>query len=439
MAIELFYQRMADILKEEYPQFEKALEQHESKGFYLNTLKSDILEHLDHARIRPHEFIANGYRYDHLDYFLGKHPYFDLGLYYIQDPAAMIVANTVAIQADDYVLDMCGAPGGKSCKIAMELSGDGLLVANDISPLRARILSGNIERMGITNTIVTNGDPVNFTRDLSGFFDKVFLDAPCSGEGMFRKTDKAIETWSPEKVAECAAIQRKLLDSAFELLKPDGLLVYSTCTYSLEENEDQVRYMLENYPMELVPVKLHPGMTSGIFLEGTVRMYPHKYQGEGQFIAILKKIEGKKTKAEPLKDNVAKAQRELVSQFYKENLNIPTPKQLFNSNGHIYAIQPNFVRLSNFKILRNGLHLGECKKNRFEPSHSLARTLTKDQVRRFVDFPVDSKEFTDYLAGLTLPAVGNRGYGVIFGDGYPLSFYKESDMIKNLYPKGLRR
>ncbi len=439
MAIELFYQRMADILQEEYPQFEKALEQQDSKGFYLNTLKSDILFHLDKTKITAHEFIENGYRYDHTDYFLGKHPYFDLGLYYIQDPGAMVVASTVAVDKDDYVLDMCGAPGGKSCKIAMSLSNQGLLVANDISPLRARILSGNIERMGITNTIVTNGDPVNFTKELGGFFDKVFLDAPCSGEGMFRKTDKAIETWSPEKVAECATIQRKLLDSAYELLKEDGLLVYSTCTYSLEENEDQVRYMLEHYPVELVKIDMLPGMSPGIDLEGTVRMYPHKYQGEGQFIAILKKLEGKKAKVQRLNDNVAKDQRELVRMFYKENLNIDVPEHLFNSNGHIYAIQENFIKIPSFKILRSGLYLGECKKNRFEPSHSLARTLTKDQVRRFVDFPVDSKEFADYLSGLTLEPQGKKGYGVIFGDGYPLSFYKESDQIKNLYPKGLRR
>lgn len=439
MAIELFYQRMADLLQEEYPLFEKALEQQESKGFYLNTLKSDILDHLDHNRIKAHEFLVNSYRYNQDHYQPGRHPYFDLGLYYIQDPAAMIVANTVTLNKDDYILDMCGAPGGKSCKIAMELSSQGLLVANDISPLRAKILSGNIERMGITNAIVTNGDPQKFTSDFDGFFDKVFLDAPCSGEGMFRKTDKAIATWSPEKISECVTIQRRLLDRAYALLKKDGLLVYSTCTYSLEENEKQVKYMLENYPVELVKIPMMPGMSSGIDLEGTIRMYPHKYQGEGQFVAVLKKLEEAHDRTKTLGDNITKSQRELIQQFYQANLNLTMPECLFNSNDHIYAINPNFVQIPNFKILRTGLYLGVCKKNRFEPAHSLARTLTKEQVKRFVDLPVDSPEFKNYLAGLTLKAAGQKGYGVIFGDGYPLSFYKESDMIKNLYPKGLRR
>lgn len=430
---------MKQILGDEYPLFQKSLSEDEHKGFYINTLKDDVVAHLDAKLIQPHEFIKDGYRYDFHQYLLGRHPYFDLGLYYIQDPAAMIVANVVDINKDDLILDMCAAPGGKSCAIAMKLDQNGLLVANDISPLRAKILSSNIERMGITNSIVTNSDPLRFPETLNNYFDKIFLDAPCSGEGMFRKTDKAIDTWSLDKVHECAHIQKNLLDKAYALLKKDGILIYSTCTYSLEENEDQVNYMIDRYGMELLEIPLQPGMSPGISSPGTVRMYPHHYQGEGQFIAVLKKTSGEISKTKPLKSNVTKEEAQLVEKFYQENLNLKTPMNLVSSNKHIYAIAPHFPKIDGVKILRTGLYLGECKKNRFEPSMSLARTLVKKEVKRSLDFPHDSKEVQDYMAGLTLPAVGNKGYGVIFVDGYPLSFYKESNMVKNLYPKGLRK
>ncbi len=439
MSLELFHQRMKQILGDEYPLFKKSLSEDEHKGFYINTRKEGVVSHLDSKLIQPHEFIKNGYRYDFHQYQLGKHPYFDLGLYYIQDPAAMIVANVTDINRDDTVLDMCAAPGGKSCAIAMKLDHDGLLVANDISPLRAKILSSNIERMGITNTIVTNSDPLRFPENLNNYFDKIFLDAPCSGEGMFRKTEKAIDTWSLDKVHECAQIQKNLLDKAYTLLKKDGILIYSTCTYSLEENEDQVNYMIDQYGMELIEIPLQPGMSPGIDIPGTVRMYPHHYQGEGQFIAVLKKNSGETARTKPLKININKEEAQLVAKFYQENLNTKVPAHLVSSNKHIYAIAPHFPKIEGVKILRTGLYLGECKKNRFEPSMSLARTLAKSEVKRSLDFPNDSKEVKDYMSGLTLVASGNKGYGVIFVDGYPLSFYKESNMVKNLYPKGLRK
>lgn len=435
----LFLERMKKILGQEYDDFLVALQQEPIKGFYLNPVKKNVEHVLDHQYITKHPYIQDGYYFDYQHYPLGKSPYFHCGLYYIQEPSAMAVANCFDIQKDDYILDMCAAPGGKTCYVASRLGNEGLMIANDINKLRAGILSSNIERFGLKNTIVTNIDPTRF--QFQGFFDKIILDAPCSGEGMFRKDSDAISSWSMNKVKECAYIQRQLIDSAYKMLKKDGLLIYSTCTYSLEENEAQVQYMMDHLHMELIPIDKQEGMSDGINLQGTIRMYPHKTKGEGQFIALLKKKEDTITQKIPLlKPNITREQLKLVQKFYNDNLNIDVPPYLYQSNNHIYAIADHFPDLQKVKILKNGLYLGECKKGRFEPSLSLALTLEKKDVKRYYDISVNSQEVRDYLKGLTLAGQGQKGYGIICVDQYPLSFYKESNnQIKNLYPKGLRR
>lgn len=432
-----FLTRMQNLLKDDYEAFIASLKQEEVKGFYLNPLKQDVLKHLDTKYIQKHPYIKDGYYFDYKNYPLGKSPYFMCGLYYIQEPSAMAVASCIDIQKDDYVLDMCGAPGGKTCYVASRLSNEGLMIANDISKLRATILSSNIERFGLQNTIVTNVDPLKMK--FKSFFDKIILDAPCSGEGMFRKDQEAINTWSMQKVNECAYIQRNLINKAYKMLKKEGILIYSTCTYSLEENEKQVEYMINELGMKLIPIEKQEGMSDG-FVDGTIRMYPFKNKGEGQFIALLQKTtETENSKEKILKPNLNKEQMMLVKKFYDENLNIPVPLYLYQSNNHVYAIQNHFPDLS-LKVLKNGLYLGECKKGRFEPSLSLALTLNKEDVKRSYDYPCNSQEIKDYLSGLTLKGDSEKGYGVIFVDGYPLSFYKESNnQVKNLYPKGLRR
>lgn len=437
----LFLERMKAILKDEYDDFITALDNKPVKGFYTNPLKKDVINHLQQEYIQKHPYIDNGYYFDYEQYRLGKHPYFHCGLYYIQEPSAMAVGNILPVNDDDYILDMCGAPGGKTCQVASKLSKNGLMIANDISHLRAGILAENVERFALTNTIVTNCDPVNLTNTFTGFFDKIILDAPCSGEGMFRKLDQAIDTWSLHKVEECAFIQRKLLDSAYQMLKKDGILIYSTCTYSIEENEANVAYCVEQLQMECLPITKQPGMSKGIDNENVVRLYPHLNHGEGQFIALLQKKEDTKIKkVSSLKANCTNEQKQLVEKFYQENLNIPVPPYLYNSNNHIYAIAPHFPVIQKTRILKNGLYLGECKKNRFEPSLALALTLHKEDVKRYYDFSYQDEEVARYIKGETLVGSNNKGYGVIFVDGYPLSFYKESNnQVKNLYPKGLRR
>ena len=437
--MEQFDARMKSLLKDEYDDFKKALLEKPVKGLYLNRNKKNVERVLDKNYVEHHPIVENGYLYDE-NYHPGRSAYFLAGLYYIQEPSAMLVADALPIEPDDFVLDMCGAPGGKSCEIASRLTGEGVLIANDIEASRARILSENIERFGLDNTIVTNVDPMRFTKQFQEAFDKIVLDAPCSGEGMFRKLEQAIDTWSEEKVLECAHIQKNLLKGAYDMLKQGGMVIYSTCTYSYEENEAMVHYAVDELGFELLPLNKSNGLCPGVDLDEVVRCYPHHYRGEGHFIALLRKPGNSPRKqVRTIKPSVNLADLKVLKAFYQENLNKKVPSYIIENNGHLYAVKKNFPELKGIRVLRNGLYLGEVRKNRFIPSYSLALTLTKEDVKKSSDYPSESEEIKKYIHGETLEGTGKKGFGVIFVDGYPLSFYKESNQVKNLFPKGLRR
>lgn len=437
--MEQFDARMKSLLKDEYDDFKKALLEKPVKGLYLNRNKKNVERVLDQNYVEHHPIVENGYLYDE-NYHPGRSAYFLAGLYYIQEPSAMLVADALPIEPDDFVLDMCAAPGGKSCEIASRLTGEGVLIANDIEASRARILSENIERFGLDNTIVTNVDPMRFTKQFQEAFDKIILDAPCSGEGMFRKLEQAVDTWSEEKVLECAHIQKNLLKGAYDMLKQGGMVIYSTCTYSYEENEAMVHYAVDELGFELLPLNKSNGLCPGVDLDEVVRCYPHHYRGEGHFIALLRKPGNSSRKqVRTIKPSVNLADLKVLEAFYQENLNKKVPSYIIENNGHLYAVKKNFPELKGIRVLRNGLYLGEVRKNRFIPSYSLALTLTKQDVKRSYDYPSESEEIKKYIHGETLEGTGEKGFGVIFVDGYPLSFYKESNQVKNLFPKGLRR
>lgn len=437
--MEQFDARMKSLLKGEYDDFKKALLEKPVKGLYLNRNKKNVERVLDQNYVEHHPIVENGYLYDE-NYHPGRSAYFLAGLYYIQEPSAMLVADALPIEPDDFVLDMCAAPGGKSCEIASRLTGEGVLIANDIEASRARILSENIERFGLDNTIVTNVDPMRFTKQFQEAFDKIILDAPCSGEGMFRKLEQAIDTWSEEKVLECAHIQKNLLKGSYDMLKQGGMVIYSTCTYSYEENEAMVHYAVDELGFELLPLNKSNGLCPGVDLDEVVRCYPHHYRGEGHFIALLRKPGNSPRKqVRTIKPSVNLADLKVLEAFYQENLNKKVPSYIIENNGHLYAVKKNFPELKGIRVLRNGLYLGEVRKNRFIPSYSLALTLTKQDVKRSYDYPSESEEIKKYIHGETLEGTGEKGFGVIFVDGYPLSFYKESNQVKNLFPKGLRR
>lgn len=439
--LDIFFERMKSLLGDEYDDLIDALKQPPYQAMHVNILKDPDQTIPQQWQLKKHPYVFNGYYFDKNVLPLGRMPYHDAGLYYIQEPSAMMVAELAEIKPGMRVIDLCAAPGGKTSKAAMMIGPDGLLIANDISSSRAKILSENVERLGLTNTIVTNTSPQKLADLLPGFFDLVILDAPCSGEGMFRKLDQAKTTWSTQKVIECSEIQKELIDCACRLLKDGGTMMYSTCTYEIEENEKQILDALKQLPFNLVPLPQKPGFSPGVGLEGVIRLYPHRFAGEGHFISRLEKRQlTPPTPFKQLKSNLSKQQMNLLTAFYQDNLNIPVPDHLYASGDHLYAIPKPYLDLSGIRILRQGLYLGECKKNRFEPSHSLALALKPEEVKRVYPFTRDSTEIQHYLHGDTLEGQLGNGFGVILVDGFPIGFVKEvNGILKNYYPKGLRK
>lgn len=382
----------------------------------------------------------------------GKHPYHEMGLYYIQEPSAMSAAALLAPKPGMRVLDLCAAPGGKSTQLATYLGDSGLLVSNEINTQRSRILSQNIERMGIKNAIVTNEDSFVLASHFPGFFNAIQVDAPCSGEGMFRKLPEAIEQWSMENVAICAARQKEILDNAAVMLKPGGTIVYSTCTFSKEENEDVIEYFLEK----------HPDFT----LEEMERFWPHKVDGEGHFVAKLvrrgsvdtgfksdrqtKKIKNNKNRKNETKPALTKENMKLLSEFLDETISDDMAALIKNSRlvmfgEQLYRLPDMEVDIKGLKVQRAGLHIGEFKKQRFEPSHSLALALKLSEAKNVVKLTCDNPQTIGFFNGQSVmlsdeqAAECKKGWALVCVDGYPAGWGKvNGTQVKNHYPKGLR-
>jgi len=382
----------------------------------------------------------------------GKHPYHEMGLYYIQEPSAMSAAALLAPKPGMRVLDLCAAPGGKSTQLATYLGDSGLLVSNEINTQRSRILSQNIERMGIKNAIVTNEDSFVLASHFPGFFNAIQVDAPCSGEGMFRKLPEAIEQWSMENVAICAARQKEILDNAAVMLKPGGTIVYSTCTFSKEENEDVIEYFLER----------HPDFT----LEEMERFWPHKVDGEGHFVAKLvrrgsvdtglkadrktKKNKNSKNRKNETKPALTKENMKLLSEFLDETISEDMAAWIKNSRlvmfgEQLYRLPDMEVDIKGLKVQRAGLHIGEFKKQRFEPSHSLALALKLNDAKNLVKLTCDNPQTIGFFNGQSVmlsdeqAAECKKGWALVCVDGYPAGWGKVNGaQVKNHYPKGLR-
>lgn len=382
----------------------------------------------------------------------GKHPYHEMGLYYIQEPSAMSAAALLAPKPGMRVLDLCAAPGGKSTQLATYLGDSGLLVSNEINTQRSRILSQNIERMGIKNAIVTNEDSFVLASHFPGFFNAIQVDAPCSGEGMFRKLPEAIEQWSMENVAICAARQKEILDNAAVMLKPGGTIVYSTCTFSKEENEDVIEYFMEK----------HPDFT----LEEMERFWPHKVDGEGHFVAKLvrrgsvdtgfksdrqtKKIKNNKNRKNETKPALTKENMKLLSEFLDETISDDMAALIKNSRlvmfgEQLYRLPDMEVDIKGLKVQRAGLHIGEFKKQRFEPSHSLALALKLSEAKNVVKLTCDNPQTIGFFNGQSVmlsdeqAAECKKGWALVCVDGYPAGWGKvNGTQVKNHYPKGLR-
>ncbi len=424
-----FLSEVAPLLGDALPAFTAAMQAPAVRGLRLNP---KYAPELFPDLLGPVPWAENGF-YLSPDSRLGQSAAHEAGAFYMQEPSAMAPAEALDVQPDDLVLDLCAAPGGKTTQLARKLT-RGTLVANEIHPGRARILAGNVERLGLKNVIVTSAPPEKLSRQWPLLFDRVLTDAPCSGEGMFRKNPAAMEEWQPSSPSGCARRQRDILACAVSLLRPGGTLVYSTCTFNRLENEDQAEWLIQEYPeLEMSPFAL-PGLPPAA--DGLLRLWPHEVRGEGHFAARFRKKDGPlpardpRSLPRPDRGVLARADEALESLIYDP----PRDIRLF---GELLLVPPSFVPdLAGLTVLRLGLSLGRFQGKTFLPDHALSRA-----CRPLRTFPVDEQGAAAYLHGEALPASENeRGFGVVTADGFPLGWGKASDgQIKNHYPKGLRR
>src|SRR5699024_5768973 len=339
-------------------------------------------------------WISNGYYYEGTEK-PAKHPYYFAGLYYLQEPSAMTPAQLLPIEDGDRVLDLCAAPGGKSTELAAKLNGTGVLVSNDISNSRAKALLKNLELFGISNAFVMSESPHKLVQYFPLYFDKILIDAPCSGEGMFRKEPAVIKSWIEHGNEFYAKLQREIVADALQMLRPGGMLLYSTCTFSPMENEETIQYMMEICPeLQIMPVERYSGFGEGLVAEGNsslkecVRIWPHKMKGEGHFLALLKKGEGERAVRTSRKEKTAKfleKQPELLE--FLSNINRKFDLSRMEIRGEkVFYVPECDQNLNGLRIMRSGLLLGECKKHRFEPSQALAMALKKEEYNQVVDF-----------------------------------------------------
>lgn len=429
------------------------------KGFRLNSLKDDF-ENVNYSLDEPIPFADNAY-YGAVS---GNDVEWVSGDVYSQDPSAMYPAQIADVQPGERVLDLCAAPGGKSTALAEKLAGEGVLVANEISGVRAKILRENLERWGATNVVITNESPDKLVTKFVKYFDKIVIDAPCSGEGMFRKDPNAMQYWSPEYVMKCQIRQKEIIEQAVKMLKPGGKIVYSTCTYSPEEDEQIVSWLVNEYGFKILPIKHYPGMSMGRpewadgneQLKETVRFWFQNGVGEGQFATLLqaptdgevtvpKKKKKKARRTKNIAQKLDKKQQELVAKVLDKFV-LPAQianwdKNVLNSKDHVYlpAIMEN--DLQGLHVLNNGVELGMLKKNRFEPGHQLAEVLGQNKQTQVIDLP-NEEAYRKFLHGETLKVDSElRGFILVSYQNHIFSFGKVGGdkMLKNFYPKGLRK
>ena len=445
MLPDAFCKKMETLLGAEYPDFLTALDRPRAVGLRLNPLKTEDPPVLPFA-LTPVPWEPTGFYYDP-EARPGLHPWHDAGLYYLQEPSAMAPAALLDPQPGERVLDLCAAPGGKTTQIAGRMRNRGLLVCNEIHPKRAAVLSGNVERLGIANALVLNEHPARLSERFPAFFDRVLVDAPCSGEGMFRKHDAAWADWSPETVAMCARRQAEILDSAAVMLRPGGRLVYSTCTFSPEENEETVSAFLRRHPDFSVEQTDAPWFAPGRpdwvpdgqpELARTLRLWPHLLRGEGHFAAVLRRGEAgeerfalRPSPCGGQSDRLPAEVRELLRAL---NVNLPAGLPVLWGE-RVFWAPPDLPELRGLKALRPGLELAVLKKGRAEPAHALALYLREASAVR----NLSQTEAAHYLRGETLPTAFGSGWTLLRLGGCSLGWAKAAGgVLKNHYPKGLR-
>ena len=442
-----YSERMKKLLGNEYEEYEKSLNDAPVRAFRVNTDKISLadFEKINIFGSEKIPYVENGF---YLDYDkVGNHPYHHAGMIYVQEPGAMAPAECVDIDPDWKILDMCAAPGGKSTQLKNKLGKNGILVSNEIISSRCRILTGNVERLGLHNTVTTCMDTGKLAKLFPDTFNMIMVDAPCSGEGMFRKEEIAIDEWSPENVKKCAERQTQILENAVTALKNGGYIVYATCTFSLEENEMMIDAFLENHPeFEIVPVneKVMENTSDGIFFDGCKcenihfarRFYPHKSKGEGQFMAVLHNKNESYDSGMNFSPDKTKIDR-VVTDFLDDVLVSYDKSHVTMYNGNPVYFTPDF-EIKKGTAFSCGVTIGEIRKNYIQPHHQFFMAMGSN-FRRKIELSPDSDEMKKYLHGEEIPADCENGWAVVTTNGCAVGGAKVvGGRAKNHYPKGLR-
>lgn len=442
---EKYISNMKDLLGNEFEEYITSFNEPRLYGLRVNTAKISVEDFLKISpfELTPIPWISNGFYYSEEDK-PAKHPYYFAGLYYLQEPSAMTPAYVLPVNPEDKVLDLCAAPGGKSTELGAKLKGTGLLVSNDISASRAKALLKNIEVFGIGNVVVTCEYPEKLKERFTGFFDKILVDAPCSGEGMFRKDNKLIKSWESQGPEFFAPIQKGILKAAADMLKEGGYLLYSTCTFSKEEDEDNIfEFLNEHEDFELEHIYEYEGFVRAYGMEEAIRLFPHHLKGEGHFVALLKK---KGNLAENVRYTFSDNKKvpDDIKEFLKEyDVKIDTDRMEI-SGEKVYILPRQTDNLKGIRVLRSGLLLGELKKNRFEPSQAFAMTMDPERYSTVVNLKADDVNVVKYLKGETIDvedtAIRGKAKNVLVCvDGYVLGWGRlNGTTIKNKYLPGWR-
>lgn len=451
-----FEEKMKTLLGSEYEEYTACYDEPRHYGLRVNTAKISVEDFLKIAPwpLEPVPWIENGFYYDGDHIQPSKHPYYFAGLYYLQEPSAMTPASRLPVEPGDRVLDVCAAPGGKATELGAKLQGTGVLAANDLSSSRAKGLLKNLELFGIGNVLVLSEEPGKLVSYFEGYFDKILIDAPCSGEGMFRKDKKMVKAWEEHGPSFFSKIQKSIITQAAQMLRPGGMLLYSTCTFSPEENEQTIEYLLQEYPeFQICEMEGYEGFVNGMpqvtesrneELKKTVRIFPHRMKGEGHFLALLQKGEAHPALSSGTDTGKPKKLPEEFTSFLSHVHREFLPSRMELRGDKVYYMPADLPSIRGIRFLRTGLLLGELKKNRFEPSQAFAMNLKMEEYDQILNLPVSDERVIKYLKGDTLDvedlvSLKEKGWYLVCVDGYPLGFGKLiNQMLKNKYLPGWR-
>ncbi len=447
---EKYLEDMKILLKDDFDMYINSLNKPKYNGIRINNQKisdTDFFK-LIGKTLEKVPWSTSGYYIDLKENF-SKSPYYSAGLYYIQEPSAMTVGSLIPIEKGDFVLDLCSAPGGKATAVADRLKGTGFLVANDISPSRAKALIKNIEMMGISNCAITSDTHTKLELVFNDYFNKIIIDAPCSGEGMFKTDSTAVVDWDETTNEKYQTLQLDILNSAKNMLKSGGIISYSTCTFSTKENEEVIdKFLSANDDFEILAIDNKKyGFSDGLLenpqnidVNLSTRIFPHKLKGEGHFMCLLKKS-GSPSINKPSKVNSDKKLSEMVTSyksFEKNYMNISLNGRFLNHEDSLFLVHESFVDLKKTRTMRSGFLIGDIKNKKFKPSQNLSAILNENTFKNCVNFSKDDANVEKYLKGETIEAFCNDGYVLICVDTFPLGFgISKNNKIKNKLGKSM--